>query len=394
MCDQKTKKKIAFVVDKYRRGGVALVLRVLLQYLAKEDTYDITLFVRDYDEKTMLSVPEGVVCRPWPAIRTVSGTLSSAGVSDACDVLRNHLCAALNVRNYGRKAVYTARRRAMFPGEYDCVIAYHMIPNDVTVAALEKVRARRKLLWMHFRKKIADRDISFYHNLYAGADAIVCVSGDMERQLLDRLPGLADKTCAIHNLYDISQIRSRAAADAEGMDLTPGPMKIVTVARLAREKGYDRVPTAARMLADAGYDFRWYIVGEGDKRQEIEADIREKGLTDRIILLGHRDNPYPYIRNCDIYAQASYIEGFCTSTMEAKILGKPVVTTDAPGMREQFISGENGLIVESSADGLYQGLRQMMDDPALREKIGEKLRMEPVPNDEVLRQTMAAIDGR
>ena len=80
--------------------------------------------------------------------------------------------------------------------------------------------------------------------------------------------------------------------------------------------------------------------------------------------------------------------------MEAKILGKAVVTTDVPGMREQFVSGENGLIVESSVQGLFDGIRRLLDDPVLRERIESELRREPITNDEVLRQTMAVIEGR
>ena len=117
-------------------------------------------------------------------------------------------------------------------------------------------------------------------------------------------------------------------------------------------------------------------------------------MADAVHLLGHQSNPYPYIQQCDIYVQPSYTEGFCTSTMEAKILGKPVVTTDVPGMREQFVSGENGLIVESSEDGLYQGIKQLLDHPELMAKIVQNLQAAPISNDEVLRQTMEVIEGK
>lgn len=393
MQDNKVKPKIAFVVDTYSRGGVSVVLQDLLQYLVRENAYEITLFVRRYNNANMRAVPEGVTCLPWEEYQTIPDAIRCKDISAVFNILRNSLCSILNIRNHGKRIVYKARQRKMFPGEFACVIGYHMVPNDVTVVALEKIHADRKLLWLHFRKNITDKDVPFYSALYSNADSIVCVSKGTEVLFQNRFPDCAQKTTAIYNLYNIPFIQSQAAKSAEGMNTEPGPIKIVSTARLAREKGFDRVPAVARKLVDAGYDFQWYIIGEGDKRAEIEKDISEKNVADRIHLLGHKENPYPYVNNCDIYVQPSYMEGFCTSTMEAKILCKPVVTTDVPGMREQFVDGENGLIVESSVQGIYEGIRRLIDSPQLREQIIEKLQAEPVPNEAVLQQTMRAIDG-
>lgn len=378
MGENKEKSRIAVVIDSFTRGGVAMAAQVFLQFLAKKN-YEITLFVKHYDPKQMLPVPDGIRCCPWETERTLSPG--------------NRLNTLLNWRNFGRKAVYEARCLPMFPGEYDCAIAYQMVANDVTVVTLEKIRAKRKILWLHGKKKFQDKDLAFYDDLYSKADKIVCVSLETESRFQSLMPKCADKTVTIHNLYDIPFIQTQAQAAAEGMDINPGPVKIVSVGRISKEKGFDRVPEVMRRLTDAGYDIHWYIVGDGDKRADVEAEIRNKHLEDRVHFLGHRKNPYPYVGSCDIYVQPSYTEGFCTSTMEAKILCKPVVTTDVPGMREQFVSGENGLIVESSADGIYEGIRQLIDSLELRERIAEKLRTEPVPNEEVLRQTREVIDG-
>lgn len=370
-------RKIAVIIDRYFRGGVALALQVLLQELAGED-YRITLFVRDLGASALLPLPEGVECRSWGR-----ETLSPG----------NRLRALLSWRNAGRQKVYRARCRRELPGEYDCAIAYHMVVNDVAVMALEKIKARRKILWVHNKKTFRDWDLAFYDDLYSKADKIVCVSLETEERFKRLMPKCAHKTVTIHNLYDIPLIRSRAQQSAGDMDVSDKAVKIVSVGRISKEKGFDRVAEVTRRLTDAGYDIRWYIVGDGNTRAAVEADIREKQVEDRVILLGHRENPYPYVANCDIYVQPSYTEGFCTSTMEAKILGKAVVTTDVPGMAEQFVSGENGLIVESSADGLFDGIRRLLDEPGLRARIEEKLGAEPVSNGEVLRRTMAAIDG-
>ena len=377
MAELMKKYKLAVLVDSFTRGGVALALQVFLQFLPKE-RYDITLFVRDYDETQMLPVPEHVKCLPWGEASVFSPL--------------NRLNMLLSWRNFGRKAVYQTRCRKELTGEYDCAIGYQMVSNDVTVMTLEKIRAKRKILWLHGKKNFRDQDIAFYDNLYARADKIVCVSLRTEERFQGLMPKCAGKTVTIHNFYDIPLICSRALESPEGMVPHPGSTTIVSVGRISKEKGFDRVPEVTRKLLDTGYDIHWYIVGDGNTRADLEASIRELGLQDRIHLLGHQTNPYPYVLNCDIYVQPSYTEGFCTSTMEAKILFKPVVTTDVPGMHEQFVSGENGLIVESSPEGIYEGIRKLLDDLSLRENIINKLRTEPITNDEVLRQTMEVIE--
>ncbi len=370
--------KIAVLVDSFARGGVAQALQVMLQFLPK-DRYDITLFIKKTGGD-MLPIPEGIRWLPIPDERRFS----------PADWARE----LLSWRNYGKKLVYAARRRSMLPGEYDCAIGYQMVSNDIAVMTLEKVRAKRKLLWLHGEKKYREQDLPFYDTLYAGADGIVCVSGDTEKRFRRLMKVSGQKAVTIHNFYDIPAIRSRAAEAPEGMEIHPGAVTIASVGRISKEKGFDRVPAVMELLLGAGYDVHWYIVGDGNTRPQLEAELEKRGLSDRVHLLGHRKNPYPYIRACGLYVQPSYTEGFCTSTMEAKILGKAVVTTDVPGMAEQFVSGENGLIVESSVQGLFDGIRRLLDDQVLRERIEKNLSREPITNDEVLRQTMAVIEGR
>lgn len=392
MYDNEAKMKVAFVVDKYRRGGVAVVLQVLLQFLVQEGKYDLTLFVRDFDPKEMRPVPEGVVCRPWPEQLTIKNAFRKS-FREGTDVLWHSFMTVKHFRNFGKRGISRARCRDQFPGVFDCAIAYHMIPNDVTTVVLEKICAKRKILWLHLKKNFREKDLPFYDDFYSRADAIVCVSKDTEINFRRLMPKCADKVLTIHNMYNTTEIRNKALGVAEELEQNPGTIKLVTAARLNKEKGYERVPGVARKLKDAGYDFHWYIVGDGDLYMEIEEALQRDGVTDRVHLLGHRDNPYPYIQQCDIYVQTSHMEGFCTSTMEAKILYKPVVTTDVQGMREQFADGKNGLIVESSVDGIFKGIKKMIDSPQLREQIVERLRTEAPHNERVLAQTRNMIAG-
>ena len=81
------------------------------------------------------------------------------------------------------------------------------------------------------------------------------------------------------------------------------------------------------MIAD-GLDVTWYLIGYGGDEMLIRQKIAEAGMQDRVIILGKKDNPYPYMRACDLYVQPSRYEGKAVTVREAQLLGKPVVITD------------------------------------------------------------------
>ena len=149
-----------------------------------------------------------------------------------------------------------------------------------------------------------------------------------------------------------------------------------------------------RYFLDAGYSVKWYLVGDGPLRNTIEEKCREYGVVDDVILVGTQKNPYPYIKSCDIYVQTSSSEGYCKTTMEAKTLNKAIVTTDAPGMREQFRSDENGLIVDDmTPEALFEGIRTLLDNPEMHNRFVEKLKEEVHDNSCELDKLYAFIES-
>ncbi|MCC8147299.1 MAG: glycosyltransferase [Bacteroidales bacterium] len=94
-----------------------------------------------------------------------------------------------------------------------------------------------------------------------------------------------------------------------------------------------------------------------------------KKLQDGFVLLGHQMNPFPLYRQCDMVAVLSYYEGLCGVINEAKVMGKPVIATEFFGIHEQIIDGDGGLIVENSFDSIYQGMKSLLTDCNLRERL-------------------------
>ena len=153
---------------------------------------------------------------------------------------------------------------------------------------------------------------------------------------------------------------------------------IVTVGRLGTGKGQISIPQTAKMLADSGIDFVWYLVGDGPEREAVEQEIKRLDVGKCVFLLGTKENPYPYIKACTLYVQTSTSEGWCLTTQEARVLHKPCVVTDIPVMHEQFIDGENGIIAKGTdAASLYEGIMRLINSNTLYDNIVKNLEESP-----------------
>lgn len=129
-----------------------------------------------------------------------------------------------------------------------------------------------------------------------------------------------------------------------------------------------------------GLDFRWYIIGYGDEAPIREA-LRRYPMGHRMIILGKKTNPYPYIKACDIYAQPSVYEGKSVVVREAQILCRPVVITAYPTSSSQVKDGVDGVIVPLEETATARGIVDFARNEALQAKIKEYLRTHDYGNE-------------
>ena len=144
---------------------------------------------------------------------------------------------------------------------------------------------------------------------------------------------------------------------------------------------------ALARLRREGYDVRWYIIGSGEREAEEALKLMaiDYNVADLLILLGNTTNPYTYMRDCDIYAQPSRHEGKPIAVEEAKILYKPILATEYLSAGEQLGDGEYGRICPISVDGIYEGLKAMLDDPHSCERYSDRLTQMRTGNTEEMR---------
>lgn len=138
---------------------------------------------------------------------------------------------------------------------------------------------------------------------------------------------------------------------------------IVSIGRLDHQKGFDLGIEVIERLCKEGYAIRWYIIGEGNQRAELEQKISETVYAkESIVLLGQQLNPYPYLKMCDIYFQPSRHEGYGIAVAEARAFCKPIVSTNFAGAQEQLINNETGIITECTIESMYRGVKLLLDN--------------------------------
>ncbi len=195
---------------------------------------------------------------------------------------------------------------------------------------------------------------------------LVAVSNRVRDVFWESLP-VSVPLDVLYNTNETEKIREQASDTALDPRFSVGDIPtLCSVAKLIPTKGFDRLLSAHKRLLDEGIVHRVCILGIGEQQRELERKIAELGVQDSFLLLGFQDNPYKYVAKCDLYVCSSRREGFSTAVTEALILGTPVVSTDCSGAKELLgTENEYGLVVENSAEGVYTGMKRMLENPEL-----------------------------
>lgn len=384
------KKKIAIVFYIMAVGGAE---KALIEFLRRFDTerYDVTLFTLNENGEYLNEISKDIRIEYIECTDTKSILLEDIKHLRIRRVIKG---IALRIlirlcRSDYEKFAFPMMTMPKLPGEYDCVIAYKHNCED-TATMLTRISAKKRCSWVH-NAPVKNKNIKSLYRHLNNVSLLFCVSKEVKKEIDNLYPYLADKTIVFYNQIDSQAIINKAQ---ETLPIVFRDVSIMTVGRLHELKGQQMIPATARMLVDAGYDIHWYLVGDGPLREEVEREIEKYGVSDRVILLGTQTNPYPYIKNCDIYVQPSFSEGWGLTVQEARILHKPIVTTPVPVFSEQIVSGENGLIVdEMTPKALFDGIKTLIDHTEMREKFVENLEKEDHDNSKEMQKLYDFIES-
>lgn len=363
------KKKVVFFIESLQCGGAEKSLISLLPLLdnSKMDV-DLLLLKRgglfeQYVPKEVHILDFKQQVEPW-LFRIYQAIFS----------LRLRLNKIIDRKEHGAETRWKTMHRAYTPlkKHYDVAIAYQQ--GFPTYYIIDKVSADKKCTWINADITQVGYKAPFNRPYYDKADVIVPVSERLNDILSasDYVP--KEKLFPIYDIVNPALIRNMAQEPTTTL-LNDG-LKIVTVGRMVHLKGFDMAVEAARILRDKGIAFTWYLIGDGEERTNIERLIDKYNLSKNVILLGELANPYPYMKACDIYVQTSRYEGFGLTIAEAKILHKPIASTNFAVVHDQITDGKNGLIADMSAESIARQLIQLINNSDLQKQIINNLMQE------------------
>lgn len=376
------KKKILFMVSSMNIGGVEKSLLSLLSVMPKEK-YDITVLTLEKKGGFLDYIPSYIKVEEAAWFKEIKPIIMESPQKTIKKYLKENkvfkiltfIYSYYKSKNTDNRYIYYKNILKSIPeneDEYDVAIAYAGPTEIIDAYITHKVKAKKKIGWVHFdisKHKINEK---LYENLYEKFDKIFTVSNEANKKLNEIIPSTVNKSEVLLNIISKELINEMAKEDINFDNEFDG-VKIVTVGRLSKEKGQDLAIKALANLKKDGYKVRWYCVGEGNSREEYESLIKDNKLEEDFILLGATPNPYPYIKNSDIYVQTSRHEGYCLTLAEAKCLCKPIVTTNFNGAYEQLDNNINGIIVEYNEYEIYNAVKKILSNNNLKNKLIKNL---------------------
>lgn len=265
--------------------------------------------------------------------------------------------------------------------EYDIAISYSAMPTYISTYVAKYVQAKKKILWVHgdvdqeeaFKIKdfssLKIKGLKKYESIINAYDQIVTVSDSVKLSVGKIFPCVIRKIDTIYNFTDKQRIINRS----KEFDVTFDDrcIKLLTVGRLSLEKGIGLAIDTIQLLSEEKVPFKWYFVGDNQIPKNLLDKIKKYKLDKYFVPLGVQKNPYPYYRACDIYVHTSYLEGYCTTTNEARMLGKPIITTDVAGAHEQIKDGWNGFVVQKNSRSIFDAIMKMIENSELMEQFSK-----------------------
>lgn len=374
-------KKLLFVMPSMRIGGAEKSLVNLLN-LIDLNKYDVSLLLFKPEGDFLQQIPSGV------HILEMNPTLFYAykwdknvfyyksGIRSAIiRIFSTGVCKILYA-NHARQRRWIKFYKTLLPthkGDYDVAIGY--LEGDASYYVIDKVNAKRKILWVHsnFDNIKKNEEASVYREYFRKADKVVSISDKCVQILQNNFPEMKSKFVYLPNLTS-SDVLNNTANATVSEEFSKDEFNIVSVGRLTEAKGFDMAIDALKLLKEHKVSVHWWIVGDGELRTPLEKQVRDNGVEQNITFLGFKSNPYPYMNNADLIVQTSRWEGKSVVLDEAKILGKPILSTAYATVKDQVINGKEGIIVEMNAEAIALEIEHLVKDKSKLNNIRQHLK--------------------
>lgn len=363
-------KKVLIVTNKLVIGGIEKSLIELLRNLV--DHCDITLTVNTIGGELFDDIPKSVKVKEMSQM-----TMNQYHKIFFKNNIYNKLKLRI-IKNYAKQCEITTQMYEKDDALYDLAIAYSTPVSISNYYVIHNTIAKNKVLFIHNDVEQIDVNPMICCDLYSRFDKIFTVSQLASDHFCKMFPHLKNKTDIFYNLINLNEILQLSKEDLKWEN--PNATHICTIGRLEFEKGQDIIPYIVKHIVDKGIDIKWHIIGDGALKKEILDIIKVLHIEKYIVFEGFQKNPYKYLNRCDIYVQTSRQEGFGITLLEAKILNKPIVTSNFPVAYEHIDDKIEGLIVDFNSESFGEAIISLIEDKAMFEFIKNNLRNVEISN--------------
>lgn len=249
--------------------------------------------------------------------------------------------------------------------EYDLAISF-LTPHNIV---LKKVKAKKKIAWIHTDYSYIDVDTERELSVWSCYDYIASISEDVTNSFLYRFPSLKEKIILIENILSPNYVRKRTRQETVDFPHENNRISLLSIGRFTEAKNFDNVPDILRRIREEGVNAYWYIIGYGGAESLIKRKIKESNMQNYVILLGKKENPYPYLQAADLYIQPSRFEGKSVTVREAQMLCKPVIVTNYRTAASQIKDGIDGIIVPLNNQKCAEGIVSLIKNKAKQEEL-------------------------
>lgn len=396
------KKKILFMVINMNVGGTEKALLNMISEMPK-DKYDITVLMLERSGGFLDIIPNGVEVDyvngfdnmksmlNEPPYATSLKLFKQGKLKSAFTIIYFHVLAKImSDRNIFFK--YVLKDYPLVKDSYEVAIAYAGPMDFISFFVANKVKAKKKIQWIHFDITKIGFNQNYASKMYSQFDKLFVVSNEGKEKVNRKLPLLKYKTDNFLNIIS-SKLVMELANNGPGFEDDFSGVRILTVGRLSLEKGQDLTIPVLAKLKEAGYNVRWYCIGDGNAKEEYKKLINEYNVNNDYLLLGAKTNPYPFMKQCDFYVQSSRHEGYCITLAEARCFDNPIISTNFTGAREQITHEFTGLLVNFDKQQMFNAIKSLLENRNLEDKIRNNLRKEIVDTTSEMSKLYEIIDS-
>lgn len=376
-------KKILIVSHAMEIGGAERALLGILENIDTEQ-YEVDLFLMRHEGDLLNLIPDNINLLPEiPAYTVLARPMKDTLQEGKILLTAARLYGKYKAKKFDKQNGYTESGVAIeyshkyikkFMPEIQKGIEYDLAISFLTphYFVAEKVLAKKKIAWIHTDYATVQVDVESESKMWGAYDYIASISEDVTQSFLRTFPSLKDKIILIENILPKTLVEKQAKESVEE-SFDRNCINLLSIGRFSTPKNFDNVPDICRRMVEKNINVKWYLIGYGGDEKLIRQRITENGMQDHVIILGKKENPYPYIRMCDVYVQPSRYEGKCVAVREAQMLGKPVIITNYATSGSQLEDGVDGVIVPMDNAACAEGIVNVLKNEQLKTSIVENV---------------------